>query len=503
MNHPNIATLFELTEHDGQMLMVMEFVRGDTFEKLAEGVGAMSIPRAVELCNQVLDALSHAHRAGIVHRDLKPANLMQADSGIVKVMDFGLARMAGTEHLTNDGYMVGTPAYMSPEQVLGGEVDGRADLYAMGVLLYRMLTGRLPFKADSGIAMAQKQIHDTPTPVRQLRAELPSMCEDLFARALAKSPDDRFQTADELKAALRLLTETVASDITRTMASPMPQSRVDPASQPTMRTTVSSVRPPSTQAIPVAPQSVPQSPPAPPVKKPVAALAAAAIVAFAVVPTTFFVWRGRPADAPASPATVATAPASEPVAPSAPAAPASVPGPAPASATVPANDPAPVATKPAPASKPRPAVVRARDTEPAVAPAVPARPTFSTVTFGKLKVLSVAGDGKVKDQDAQLRLDGEELHVVDGGNTLQTAAYRDVIGVFHSHSKEPKWTGPDGTAIPVAKVGGKFSFFKGTPDWVTVRTRRGFIPLRVNDDDLRRVLAELEARTRTTAVRAK
>jgi serine/threonine-protein kinase len=155
LNHPNIATLFELTEHDGRLLMVMEFVRGDTFEKVAEQAGAMGVSRAVELCTQVLDALSHAHRVGIVHRDLKPANLMLSESGIVKVMDFGLARMAGTEHLTNDGFMVGTPAYISPEQILGGEVDGRADLYAMAVVLYRLLTGQLPFKADSGIAMVK------------------------------------------------------------------------------------------------------------------------------------------------------------------------------------------------------------------------------------------------------------------------------------------------------------------------------------------------------------
>jgi len=109
----------------------------------------------------------------------------------------------------------------------------------------------------------------------------------------------------------------------------------------------------------------------------------------------------------------------------------------------------------------------------------------------------------VKDQDAQLKLDGEVLHVIDDGKTLQTAAYRDVIGLFHSHSKEPKWTGPDGTSLPIAKVGGKFSMFKGTPDWVTVRTRNGFIPLRVNGDDVGRVVAELQARTGTTVVRAK
>ena len=174
LNHPNIATLFELTEHDGQLLMVMEFVRGETFDKRVAAPRRRCRSIAPSSCAaQVLDALAHAHRAGIVHRDLKPANLMLTESGLVKVMDFGLARMAGTEHLTNDGYMVGTPAYMSPEQVLGGEIDGRADLYAMGVVLYRLLTGQLPFKADSGIAMVQKQIHDPPTPVRQLRTELP------------------------------------------------------------------------------------------------------------------------------------------------------------------------------------------------------------------------------------------------------------------------------------------------------------------------------------------
>ena len=185
LNHPNIATLFELTEHDGELLMVMEFVRGETFDKVSQRARTACRSIAPRDCaSQVLDALAHAHRAGIVHRDLKPANLMLTESGLVKVMDFGLARMAGTEHLTNDGYMVGTPAYMSPEQVLGGEIDGRADLYAMGVVLFRLLTGQLPFKADSGIAMVQKQIYDPPTPVRQLRTELPAVCEEILdARA--------------------------------------------------------------------------------------------------------------------------------------------------------------------------------------------------------------------------------------------------------------------------------------------------------------------------------
>ena len=131
-------------------------------------------------------------------------------------MDFGIARMAGTEHLTTDGFMMGTPAYMAPEQVLGGEIDGRADLYAMGVVFYRLLTAHLPFKADSGIAMVQKQINDPPTPVRQFRAELPPMCQEILTRALAKAPEHRFQTAEEFRAALAVLSGLGSADVTST-----------------------------------------------------------------------------------------------------------------------------------------------------------------------------------------------------------------------------------------------------------------------------------------------
>ena len=127
---------------------------------------------------------------------------------------------------------------------------------------------------------------------------------------------------------------------------------------------------------------------------------------------------------------------------------------------------------------------------------------MAIVTFPKMKYLSVQ-DGKARDRDASLRLAGDALQVIDGTDTIQSAAYSDVIAVFHSHAKEPKWNGPDGTALPVAKVGGKFGFLKGTPDWITLRTRTGFIPLRVDDDDLKRVIAELEARTGTKVVRTK
>ena len=177
LNHPGIATVYELFQHEGQWLMVMEFVRGETLEALVTRKGPLPHPEAVDLCMQALAALAHAHSLGVVHRDLKPANIMFTESGTVKVMDFGIARVVGTEHLTSAGFMMGTPAYMAPEQVLGEDIDARADLYAMGVVLYHLLTGQLPFKGHTPFEMAQSRLRDQPTPVRSVRAELPPWLE--------------------------------------------------------------------------------------------------------------------------------------------------------------------------------------------------------------------------------------------------------------------------------------------------------------------------------------
>src|SRR5262245_24924092 len=195
LSHPGIATVYELFEHDGQWLMVMEFLRGITLEALVEKSGVLSPQRAAEFCLHVLAALAHAHSLGIVHRDLKPANLMLTESGAVKIMDFGIARVSGTDHLTTAGYMMGTPAYMAPEQVLGRAIDERVDLYAMGVVLYRLVTGSLPFKGDSAFALAQSQVNDPPTPAGLLRTDLPAWVDQIISRALAKNPNERFQTA--------------------------------------------------------------------------------------------------------------------------------------------------------------------------------------------------------------------------------------------------------------------------------------------------------------------
>src|SRR5439155_25826978 len=142
---------------------------------------------------RVLVALENASSAGIVHRDLKPANLMVRPAGDVKVMDFGIARIAGSQHLTSDGYMMGTPAYMSPEQVRGAEVDSRMDLYAVAVVLYRLLANSLPFRGDTAVQLIQSQLMEQPTPLRQVRPDLPPWIDEVLLHGLAKTPEQRFQ----------------------------------------------------------------------------------------------------------------------------------------------------------------------------------------------------------------------------------------------------------------------------------------------------------------------
>ncbi len=222
LNHAGIATIYELHHQDDELLMVMEFVRGETFHDLSDRLGPLAPPQAAHLCMQVLDALGHAHRGGVVHRDLKPANLMITEAGAVKVMDFGIARVLGSEHFTHGGYMMGTPAYMAPEQVLGREIDGRADLYSVGVVLYRLLTGKLPFSADTAISMVQMQISEPPTPILTFRPDLPDWCSAIVDRALSKSPSDRFQSAEEFRSALAAAVTPQALGEMPTLSTPTP-----------------------------------------------------------------------------------------------------------------------------------------------------------------------------------------------------------------------------------------------------------------------------------------
>jgi hypothetical protein len=318
--------------------------------------------------------------------------------------------------------------------------------------------------------------------VRQLRTELPEECEEILARALAKAPADRYPTADHFKAALEVLSDVAASEMLPTLVLP-PSGRglIPEATVPTPLFNVKALSEDSGTAPPV----VSPPPAAAPVERRthVAAAVVVAVVLLVGIPTTALLfWRARTAAHE-----TAIAPAAGPVTSN---------GPAAGSATAPAP------SKDADAGPKREAAPPAKDPSDKKVASAPRRAALPLVTFGNVKLL-VLEDGKSRDRAAALRLGRDGLQILDGETILQSTSYRDVVGLFQSHSREPRWTGPDGTSVPVIKVGGKFGFLKGTPDWVTLRTKKAFIPLRVQEAQLGRVIAELEARTGTKIVRTR
>jgi serine/threonine protein kinase len=199
LNHPNIATLYNFVRQGNDYFMVMEYVKGLTFENLIKKHGAMPWQRAIQLFAQALEGITHAHRLGIIHRDLKPANVMLMDSGLIKVMDFGIARVLGSNRLTRTGNVIGTMEYMSPEQIRGEDTDARSDIYSAGILLYEMLTGRVPFECNSEYELMRRQVEEAPMPPRLFSKEIPLPVEQAIMRSLAKKPAARFHTADEFR----------------------------------------------------------------------------------------------------------------------------------------------------------------------------------------------------------------------------------------------------------------------------------------------------------------
>src|SRR3989441_5832884 len=202
LNHPNVATLHSFFRQGDDFFMVMEFVRGETLDGVIRGQGALQCDRAVGLFCMSLEGIDHAHKMGIVHRDIKPANMMLTETGSIKVMDFGIARVLGTDRLTRAGHLIGTVEYMSPEQVRGEETDARSDIYSLGILLYEMLTGRVPFNSTSEYELMRSQIEDAPTPPRTFAPHIPLPVEQAIMRSLAKKREARYQSAAEMRAAL-------------------------------------------------------------------------------------------------------------------------------------------------------------------------------------------------------------------------------------------------------------------------------------------------------------
>ncbi|HZS10326.1 MAG TPA: protein kinase [Blastocatellia bacterium] len=202
LNHSHVATLYNFLRHGDDFFMVMEFVRGRTLDELIKQSGAIEVERAVRLFCQALEGIAHAHALGVIHRDIKPANLMLAAGDDVKVMDFGIARVLGTARQTKTGRLIGTLEYMSPEQMRGMETDARADIYSLGILLYEMLTGRVPFECHSDYELMRAQVEDEPPAPREFKGDIPLPVELAVMRALAKDPAARFQSAAEFRAAL-------------------------------------------------------------------------------------------------------------------------------------------------------------------------------------------------------------------------------------------------------------------------------------------------------------
>jgi eukaryotic-like serine/threonine-protein kinase len=201
LSHPNIVSIYDRGEAEGTYYIAMEYLDGRTLKELLIARGPMPIADAIHHTRQTLNALRFAHKKGVVHRDIKPHNVMVDGDGRLKVTDFGIAR-AGASQMTEAGAIVGTAQYLSPEQARGAAVDQRSDLYSIGVVLYEMLTGNVPFTGESPVEIAMKHLSDTPRPPSSIRPEIPPDLDMVVLRALAKNPDDRFQTAEEMDAEL-------------------------------------------------------------------------------------------------------------------------------------------------------------------------------------------------------------------------------------------------------------------------------------------------------------
>ncbi|MGH8585529.1 MAG: serine/threonine-protein kinase, partial [Gammaproteobacteria bacterium] len=213
LNHSNIATLYNFIHDGNNYYMVMEFAPGQTLDVLvADCVGGLPWRYALELFMDALRAIDHAHKQGIIHRDIKPANMMVSERDTLKVLDFGIARVLGESGFTKAGIVVGTTKYMSPEQILGRSIDTRSDIYALGIVLYKMLTGHVPFEGLGEFELMRAQVEERPVPVRQIIPDLPEAVDEAIMRSLEKAPEDRFQRASEFIAALvPILRDDVAS----------------------------------------------------------------------------------------------------------------------------------------------------------------------------------------------------------------------------------------------------------------------------------------------------
>ncbi len=202
ISHRNVSRMYDLGDDEGTYYITMEYVPGEDLKSFIHRARQLSAGTAIAISRQVAEGLAEAHRLGIVHRDLKPSNIMIDKEGNAKIMDFGIARSVASQGITGAGMMIGTPEYMSPEQVEGKDVDQRSDIYSLGVVLYEMVTGRRPFEGDTPLSVAHKQKCEAPENPEKLNAQIPKDLSRVILHCLEKDKEKRYQSAEELSSEL-------------------------------------------------------------------------------------------------------------------------------------------------------------------------------------------------------------------------------------------------------------------------------------------------------------
>jgi hypothetical protein len=259
LSHPNLATLYAFMIWEGRPVMVMEFIEGETFQQMIARRGPIPADVTIPLFRQVLFGLGAAHRRGIIHRDIKPANMMLNREGVVKVMDFGIAKVLGVSGATRTNMQMGTSWYMSPEQIMTNAIDARSDIYSLGVMLYEMLAGELPFRGDSDYTVQMAHLQKLPEPPTIYYPHIPGHVVAATMKSLAKRPEDRFASVEEFLAALDGRIADVAIAPPPVYSTPIP---TPAAHQTAVRQTIAPLPPPP----PLAPEPLQLAPP--PLPKP-------------------------------------------------------------------------------------------------------------------------------------------------------------------------------------------------------------------------------------------
>jgi serine/threonine protein kinase len=209
ISHKNVCRMYHLGEEQGVHFITMEYVPGEDLKSMIRMTKQLTVGASISIAQQVCDGLAEAHRLGVIHRDLKPSNIMIDKAGAVRIMDFGIARSLKTKGITGTGVMIGTPEYMSPEQVEGKEAEQHSDIYSLGIVLYEILIGRLPFEGDTAFAIGMKHKSEKPEDPRKLNSQIPEDLSCLILKCLEKDRENRYQSAEELRSELIRIEECI------------------------------------------------------------------------------------------------------------------------------------------------------------------------------------------------------------------------------------------------------------------------------------------------------